>query len=735
MRLSTLTLSLCLIASCGKGEVDSSDSAVDTVETGNTVDTGPFDLDDDGFDATEDCDDSNPNINPDATEVCDGIDNNCDTLTDDRDPNLDTSTADIWYMDTDGDGYGTNDDTVFACEQPPGDYSAVGDDCDDYDSDYNPGADESDCSDPNDYNCDGSTGYTDADEDGWAACEDCNDADPEINPAAAELCDLIDNNCDTLIDDMDPNLDEESATEWFTDSDGDNYGVTESSVFACIAPENTVDASNDCDDADADINPGATEVCDSFDNDCDTLIDDDDNSLDSNSATYWYKDDDADNYGDPDDYVETCEPPTDYTADNSDCDDMRDYINPGAIEICDGVDNDCDGETDEGDGSASTLWYTDSDGDGYGDPSSEVASCTQPSSTISQGGDCDDSDSSINPDASEVCDTVDNDCDSNIDDDDSSLDLSTATVWYADLDLDTYGSSTNSATTCIMPSGYTSDYSDCDDSSATSYPGADEYCDGIDSDCDGTIDESDALDSTTWYYDYDGDTYGDINTSMVECYQPTNYVNDTTDCDDTDSAINTSATEVCDTVDNDCNGDIDDDDSGLDSSTTTTFYADIDQDGYGDSSSTLNACDTPTGYTPDNTDCNDFSYLSNPGEPEVCDGLDNDCDSSTDEGYSATCDDITCSGIGLIGSISDGCLVDGGSTSNSDSLEVYCYNGITRFCLSGESCQWRASFPSTDDGTTCESSGLSGDYMANAVCSDWNGHTNFYCNTAEQIYF
>ena len=736
MRFSTLALSFGLLISCSKGEiVDTNDSATDTVETGNVTDTGPSDVDGDGFGEAVDCDDNDPSINPDAREVCDGIDNNCDTLIDDRDPNLDTSTADVWFMDTDDDGYGTDDDTVFACEQPPGDYASIGGDCDDYDSAYNPGADESDCGDPNDYNCDGSTGYVDADGDGWAACEDCNDGDLEINVEALEICDLIDNNCDTLIDDMDPNLDEESSTEWFTDSDNDGYGQDDTSIFACVAPENTTTIANDCDDTDSAINPGAYEVCDSADNDCDNLIDDDDNSLDANTGSFWYTDYDADGYGDPNVSVESCEPPANYTSDNTDCDDVRDYINPSATEICDGVDNDCDGDVDEGDGSASTLWYTDNDGDGYGDPSTVVASCIQPSSTISQGGDCNDTDYNISPMASETCDSIDNDCDNLIDDDDSSLDSSTATTWFADLDLDSYGDTLNYVVTCVMPSGYTADDSDCDDSASTSYPGADEYCDGIDSDCDGTDDESDSLDATTWYEDSDSDTFGDINDSMVECYQPTGYVLDDTDCDDSAYSINTTATEICDTLDNDCNNYIDDDDSGLDMSTTTTFYADIDGDNYGNASSTQSACLMPSGYSSDNTDCNDYSLLSNPGQTEVCDGIDNDCDSSTDEGFASTCEDLTCSGIGLIGSIADGCLDDGGSTSGTDNLEIYCYNNITRFCLSGEACQWRAAFPSTDDGTTCESSGLSSDYMATALCGDWNGYTDFTCNSSEQIGF
>ena len=63
------------------------------------------------------------------------------------------------------------------------------------------------------------------------------------------------------------------------------------------------------------------------------------------------------------------------------------------------------------------------------------------------------------------------------------------------------------------------------------------------------------------------------------------------------------------------------------------------------------------------------------------------------------------------------------------------YVSDRRFCLSGESCQWRGGLPASDDGTTCERSGLGSTYMANAWCSQWNGHPNYYCDGSEQIYF
>jgi hypothetical protein len=103
-----------------------------------------------------------------------------------------------WYRDADGDGYGSDELTTFACEQPEG-YVAEGGDCDDATSVTHPGADE-DCGVDEDFNCDGSTGFDDADDDGIAACDDCDDTNPNVYPGADEICDGVDNDCDMLID-------------------------------------------------------------------------------------------------------------------------------------------------------------------------------------------------------------------------------------------------------------------------------------------------------------------------------------------------------------------------------------------------------------------------------------------------------------------------------------------------------------------------------------------------------
>ncbi len=88
---------------------------------------------------------------------------------------------------------------------------------------------------------------------------------------------------------------------------------------------------------------------------------------------------------------------------------------------------------------------------------------------------------------------------------------------YADTDADGYGDPNSSTSDCNQPSGYVSDKTDCDDTDADAWPGADEYCDGHDDDCDGDTDEDDAVDASAWCYDFDGDGYGDANTTDVEC--------------------------------------------------------------------------------------------------------------------------------------------------------------------------------------------------------------------------
>ena len=209
-------------------------------------DSGRMDADGDGFFDDEDCDDSDPSVNPAADEVWyDGVDQDCDGRDDDQDgdgfeladdcddtdDSVNPDAPELWYDGVDQDCDGRDDDQ-------DGDGFELVDDCDDTDASAYPDAEEA-C-DGVDNDCDGDIDE-DQDGDGWALCDDCDDGDAEIHPDATELCDGADNDCDEDVD--------ESA-----DDDGDGWTVCD----------------GDCDDDNGEVHPGATEICgNGVDDDCD----------------------------------------------------------------------------------------------------------------------------------------------------------------------------------------------------------------------------------------------------------------------------------------------------------------------------------------------------------------------------------------------------------------------------------------------------------------------------------
>ena len=203
-------------------------------------------------------------------------------------------------------------------------------------------------------------------------------------------------------------------------------------------------------------------------------------------------------------------------------------MNPDAEEVCNSVDDDCDGDTDE---DVTLTFYRDSDNDGYGDPAATDIGCTAPSGYVDNDEDCHDSDATLNPD----------------------------TVWTIDYDGDGYGDADQSYTQsqCTQPTGYVRDISDCDDADSDINPDGTEVCDGADNDCDGTSDNDDATDASTWYDDTDGDGYGDPDTTTTACEQPSGYLTDATDCEPSEATAYPGSTAIevpNDSIDQNCDG-------------------------------------------------------------------------------------------------------------------------------------------------------------------------------------
>jgi hypothetical protein len=194
----------------------------------------------------------------------------------------------------------------------------------------------------------------DLDGDGVLASEDCDDTDALVG----------------------------AATTWYEDADGDGYAGGALTQEACEAPAGYESEITDCDDLDASSYPGGTEVCDGADNDCNGSVDD--SAVD---VTTWYGDGDGDGHGDPANSVESCDAPVGYVELGDDCFDA----DPTSF--------------------AGDTWYRDDDGDGAGVPTESTVACTQPSGFAATDDDCDDADAATYPDAEEICDDLDNNCD------------------------------------------------------------------------------------------------------------------------------------------------------------------------------------------------------------------------------------------------------------------------------------------------------------------------------------
>lgn len=594
------------------------------------VDDGCDDLDADGFEVCDDgsgtdCNDADDTVWPGAPEACDGIDHDCDGLT------LENTSADAteWYLDADADGFGDDSIRLIDCSQPTG-YVAANADCNDSDSLTYPfatytcttGGDCGFAASP--YATDAAAWYRDVDADGYGnptetvtACDqpvgyvapssevDCDDSRLAVHPNADESCNLEDDDCDGLID-------EEAVDQltFYEDFDADGYGSEASTTTACSLPPNFATLFGDCNDADAEYYPSAVEYCAILvDYNCDGAVADEDGDGDGSLA---------------------CE----------DCADDDPGRNSDATELCNGVDDNCDGAVDEGPPTDAGLWFADLDGDGFGDAGSMQLACEKPGGYSANDTDCDDVDGNSFPGAPETCDGVDDDCNGMIDDN-----ATDAAVFYADADADGAGSSTHTVTACNAPEGYLADASDCDDSNPAVSATATETCNTIDDNCDGQIDESSAVDASTWYADTDADGFGDATVSNVACVAPAGFVANTTDCDDGNAANNPNTEEIWyNEIDENCDGndadrdldgfllgpDCNDDDPEINPLAVDTWYDGIDSDCDGGSDFDLDG-DGFDSETYGGSDCNDADATVFAGAEEIeGDGVENDCDLQND---------------------------------------------------------------------------------------------------------
>ena len=245
-----------------------------------------------------DCEDQNAEINPNAIEYCDGIDNNCLGL------DLNAVDMNTYYYDEDNDGYGFSHTAINACSKPDGSAEIAG---------------------------------------------DCNDTDATIHPNAQELCNGIDNDCDEIIDG--PNPTGRNLTTKYRDLDQDGHGDPENPRIFCLENphEGYVTLGDDCDDSRPLVNPEMTEICDpeNLDENCNGSADDLDPSVDPTTFFAFYTDDDDDGFGTGEIIVQNCDGGYELSLRSDDCNDHNETINPEVDEICnDNIDNNCNNSAD-----------------------------------------------------------------------------------------------------------------------------------------------------------------------------------------------------------------------------------------------------------------------------------------------------------------------------------------------------------------------------------------------------
>jgi alpha-tubulin suppressor-like RCC1 family protein len=514
------------------------------------------------------------------------------------------------------------DADAFGCIEAAEEPCSEGNSCDE-------AADECGCEDP------------DADGDGSESEEcggdDCDDNDANSYPGNEETCDSEhhDEDCD-------------SSTYGFRDQDGDEDPDDE-----CCNEDESGDliCGTDCNDNRGNQHSFNTEICDEVDNDCDGLVDESlEGDEDDGLKTVFTIDNDGDGWGSDAESAEAifaCDAPEGYVDSATDCDDDDNQVSPSATEVCDDVDNDCDGLTDESidgdeDDGLKTTFTLDLDGDGFGsdaEDAEKILACSLPSSGYSTSAtDCNDDEPAVSPSAVDSCnDAIDNDCSGVVNDPQGGCSCEGNETQSCAL-----GGSVGKCATFTQQ---------CNDGVWDDCPlelnSEPEVCDavGVDENCDGVVNNafgSNVAESLriSYYRDRDGDGYPDLATSEAFCpaLEPTGWVSgeNPNDCVDQPLATNPLSDdihpdkiEVCNGYDDNCDDVVD----GLsaEGDLELTFYYDGDNDGQAGSGTTMTACTDPgTRWHPTAQDCSDSNANIYFGAQEICNGADQDCDSLAD---------------------------------------------------------------------------------------------------------
>ena len=570
-------------------------------------------------------------------EVCDGLDQDCDGEADEGFPDLDEDgTADCMDADKDGDG--------------------VDDGADNCPVDANAGQEDLDLDGKGDA-CD-----PDADGDLTANDDDCAPLDATVHPGATEACNGADDDCNGQVDEGFGDLDGDGVADCVDgdiDGDGvdngvDNCPLTVNAGQGDADGDGIGDACEDDTDGDGDpdafdcakldptIHHGAAELCDGVDQNCNAIADEGFPDTDKDGAADCVDpDDDGDGTPDAEDNCalaanknqkdtdgdgegDACDADDDDDGepDETDCGPLDALVHPGALEICNGKDDDCDGLSDEADATGCAEYFYNKDGDGYGiDLLTQCLCGPEAPFTAEVAGDCNDQNAQVFPGANEYCNGKDDDCDEQVDEADSLG----CTTHYEDQDQDGFGGALT-ACLCGATPGYTGKPGDCDDADTLAHPGALETCNGKDDNCDGKVDEVGASGCEKLYADKDDDGWGVATDSKCLCGPEGVYSAPADgDCADADPDVYPGKVEVCDGKDNNCNGQVDE-------GVKSTFYIDNDSDGFGASYNSKEACEAPPGYVEVGGDCNDFNGAISPATPEACDDIDNNCNGQSDEG-------------------------------------------------------------------------------------------------------